>query len=209
MFHVFLVFSVIVKNVNDIVNKLRWETSFGFNNSVLIIIFTLEIQYILYCCFRKLLTCICQLSTVQYINKSKVKISTTVHGFFRGVYCTSKRGFPMWSFMTSYNIGGLTLVYPLCTNGSRALGRRIRCQGQRSAALQWWTSSCPRHLTTKYLPFPSHPTQRHATPRADANDPYFYSPFHLVLRAALFVPRLLADPRAPVIFIINDCRPFV
>lgn len=57
------------------------------------------------------------------------------------------------------------MLYSLCTNGSRALGRWTRCQGQRSAVLQWWTSSCPRHLTTKYLPFPSHPAQRHATPR--------------------------------------------
>lgn len=79
----------------------------------------------------------------------------------------------MWSFMMSYNIGGLTLaqyllnrmLYPLCTNGSRALGRWTRCQGQRSAVLQWWTSSCPRHLTTKYLPIPSRPAPSHAARR--------------------------------------------
>lgn len=125
--------------------------------------------------------------------------------------------FPMWSFIMSYNIGGLKLAqyllnrsYPLCTNGSSALGRWTRCQGQRSAVLQWWTSvlSTSSDYQIPPLPIPSRPAPRHAARRCQW--PIFLFPLSSRLaRRTLFVPRLLADPRAPVIFMINDCRPFV
>lgn len=113
----------------------------------------------------------------------------------------------MTSDLGSLKLAGYFLIImlcPLCTNGSTATSSWSRCQGQRSAVLVVSTSS---DYQIPPLPFPSR-----AEPRADANDPYFYSPFHLVSRAAprtLFVPRLLADPRASVIFVINGRRPFV
>lgn len=92
----------------------------------------------------------------------------------------------------------------VCTNGSRALGRRIRCQGQRSAVLQWWTSSCPRHLTTKYLPFPSHPAPRHAARRCQW--PIFLFPLSSRLARRTLCPATFGRPKGTC-YLLNKRLP--
>lgn len=63
---------------------------------------------------------------------------------------------------------------PLRTNGLTRIGSWTRCQGQRSAVLvvdDVVVVSTSSDYQIPPLPFPPRATQR-----ADANDPYFYSP---------------------------------